>query len=151
MGTPRIPCVPKTFSHYKEKYNRCLLSGIVYAVINNSPKCYIFWHLIDNFCMQSYLLILIYLKKFRRYITKYTCRSKSHSLAIESGRYKNIARNDRKCTFCYHKDIEDVFHFLLKCPLYNSFRSRYIKNYYVKKTICIQMCPVIYLTIFYVM
>lgn len=144
MGTPRIPCVPKTFSHYKEKYNRCLLSGIVYAVINNSPKCYIFWHLIDNFCMQSYLLILIYLKKFRRYITKYTCRSKSHSLAIESGRYKNIARNDRKCTFCYHKDIEDVFHFLLKCPLYNSFRSRYIKNYYVKKpSVLIQTCPVI--------
>lgn len=102
----------------------------LYAVINNSPKCYIFSHLIDNFCMQSYLLKPIP-KKFKRCITKY--RLESHSLAVESGRYKNIARNERKCIFCNHNDIEDVFHFVLKCPLYNSLRSRYIKNYYVKK------------------
>lgn len=43
-------------------------------------------------------------------------------LAIESGKYKNIARNERRCTFCNHNNIEDVFRIMLKCSVYNSYR-----------------------------
>lgn len=93
-----------------------------------------FPHLIDNFCVQSYLLRTIP-QKFRRCITAYIDQN-LFLLSIESGRYKTIARNKRRCTFCNHNEIEDVFHFVLTCPLYNSLRSRYIQNYYVKKPSC---------------
>lgn len=93
-----------------------------------------FPHLRDNFCVQSYLLRTIP-QKFRRCITAYIDQN-LFLLSIESGRYKTIARNKRRCTFCNHNDIEDVFHFVLTCPLYNSLRSRYIQNYYVKKPTC---------------
>ena len=36
---------------------------------------------------------------------------------IELGRHNNIPRNERKCTLCNLNDIEDEFHFVLKCPV----------------------------------
>ena len=40
----------------------------------------------------------------------------SHQLNIESGRFQNIARQNRLCTLCNCQDIEDELHFILKCP-----------------------------------
>ena len=35
---------------------------------------------------------------------------------------------------CMHyEDIEDEFHFILKCPFYVELRKRYIKHYYYTK------------------
>lgn len=102
-----------------------------------------FRHLIDNFCVQSYLLRTIP-QKFRRCITAYIDQN-LFLLSIESGRYKTIARNKKRCTFCNHNEIEDVFHFVLTCPLYNSLRSRYIQDYYVKKPSCSNLSSYMYL------
>ena len=55
----------------------------------------------------------------------------SHSLAVESGRWhkpNKIPRNERKCFIC--DDIEDEYHFVLECPLYNDLRKKYVKNYF---------------------
>ena len=56
-------------------------------------------------------------------------RLSSHSLASETGRYEGVLNVNRVCKFC-KDDIEDEFHFILKCPTYQNFRSRYIKSYY---------------------
>jgi hypothetical protein len=56
----------------------------------------------------------------------------SHKLAIEVGRLKKVDRGCRKCFNC-DSLIEDEFHFILKCPVYNNLRKRYIKPYYWKK------------------
>ena len=37
---------------------------------------------------------------------------------------------DRKCIEC--NKLEDEFHFMLECPLYNYIRKRYISKYYWK-------------------
>ena len=39
----------------------------------------------------------------------------------------------RVCTLCDHNDIEDEFHFILKCPFYSDIRKMYIKKYYCQK------------------
>ena len=39
----------------------------------------------------------------------------------------------RVCTLCDHNDIEDEFHFILKCPFYSDIRKMYIKKYYYQK------------------
>ena len=48
---------------------------------------------------------------------KQICRIRmpSHNLAIEQGRHTNTTINNRNCKLC-HSDIEDEFHFVLKCP-----------------------------------
>ena len=45
-------------------------------------------------------------------------RLRSHSLAIETGRYTGIPRSDRICTFCNMNVVENKFHFPLACPYY---------------------------------
>ena len=56
-------------------------------------------------------------------------RLSSHSLAVETGIYQGVLNVNRVCRFC-KDDIEDEFPFILKCPTYQNFRSKYIKLYY---------------------
>ncbi len=60
-----------------------------------------------------------------RHLRKYlTClRLGCHSLQIEVGRYKNIPRENRMCTLCKHRNVEDECNFLLTCPLYSTLRD----------------------------
>ena len=58
-------------------------------------------------------------------------RLSSHNLAIESGRFTGITRLNR-LYFC-GDNIEDEFHFVLKCKTFQDFRNYLIKPYYWKK------------------
>ena len=49
-------------------------------------------------------------------------RLSDHTLAIEKGRHQDIIQCDRKCPFC-PENVEDEFHFLIKCPVYKSLRK----------------------------
>ena len=49
-------------------------------------------------------------------------RISAHNLAIEKGRHQNIPLNERICKLC-KLEIEDEIHFLLQCPILNSFRT----------------------------
>ena len=44
-------------------------------------------------------------------------------LAIETGRYKNISREDRLCSVC--NVLEDEYHALFVCHLYRNIRSQF--------------------------
>ena len=57
----------------------------------------------------------------------------AHSLNVEKGRYKNLPRNERKCSFCNMGEMEDEFHFVLVCPAFLDIREKYIKPYYYRK------------------
>ena len=57
-------------------------------------------------------------------------RCSSHNLAIEDGRYRNIERRQRKCTFCNINVIEDEYHFVLVCPLYRELRKALLPHFY---------------------
>ena len=62
-----------------------------------------------------------------KYVTAMSrLRISAHELMIEKGRYKNIKRQDRLCTYC--KEIEDELHFLDKCSLFNNQRDDLLKN-----------------------
>ena len=55
----------------------------------------------------------------------------SHRLEIEVGRWarpNRIPLDQRNCRAC--NKLEDEFHFLLECRLYNEIRKKYIKKYY---------------------
>ena len=69
------------------------------------------------------------MKKFRVAMTK--LRVSSHRLEIEVGRWTRPNRtpvDERKCRYC--NKLEDEFHFLLECTLYEDLRKQYIKKYF---------------------
>ena len=76
-------------------------------------------------------LIKINCYKVRNIIAR--LRLSSHQLYIESGRYNNTPRNDRKCTLCTSNDLEDEYHFVICCSLYSNLRIKYLPKYYYGK------------------
>ena len=95
--------------------------------VRNSPSIMLFKNIKENFQMADYLKLMEN-HKHRHVITK--IRLSSHCLEIERGRHRNIPRNDRLCTLCIQRTIEDEFHFILECPVYNNIRMQYIPNWY---------------------
>ena len=62
------------------------------------------------------------------------CRllTSSHSLHVESGRWRRNPVLPRERRFCYNcpGKVEDEFHFILECPAYNMLRRQLIPRYY---------------------
>ncbi|KAK2149938.1 hypothetical protein LSH36_430g02000 [Paralvinella palmiformis] len=66
---------------------------------------------------------------FRKALT--ALRLSSHHWKIEMGRWHKphpIHRNDRLCQIC--NALEDEYHFICECPVYNEIRLIYISRYY---------------------
>ena len=59
----------------------------------------------------------------KQHLIAYTrFRLRSHSLAIETGRHRNIPREHRTCLYCDSDQVEDEVHFLLFCAFYDELR-----------------------------
>jgi hypothetical protein len=57
-------------------------------------------------------------------------RISAHKLMIEMGRYtipKTVPEN-RLCTFCDLHEVEDEFHFMMKCTLYEDYRGKLLSE-----------------------
>ena len=67
-------------------------------------------------------------RKYRNAIAK--LRLSSHRLFIETGRYTGVPRDERKCVYCELNDIEDEYHFVLRCSKYQILRHQYIPRYF---------------------
>ena len=48
---------------------------------------------------------------------------------IEKGRHYNISREFRVCIYC-ETLLEDEYHLMLVCPLYDDIRNKYLPLYY---------------------
>ena len=88
-------------------------------------------HLIANVNVKWYL-DFVTVQKFRYTFTR--LRVASHRLEIEAGRWHKPNRTpveENKCLFC-RNSLEDEFHFVIECPLYQDLRREYIfiKRYF---------------------
>ena len=95
--------------------------------INNSQRLKSYCRFKNTFELETYL-DKIQIKKYRISLTKF--RLSSHDLEVEKGRFLNIDRENRKCKLCNTNKIENEYHFLLVCPLYNDIRKKYFKRYF---------------------
>ena len=55
-------------------------------------------------------------------------RISSHSLMIEKGRHLSLDPKDRLCHHCNLNEVEDEFHFIMKCTLYNDSRMKLLSD-----------------------
>ncbi len=51
-------------------------------------------------------------------------------LPIETGRFRNVKEDVRKCCVCNNEEIENEFHVLCVCNAYNEFRNVLYNNIY---------------------
>lgn len=98
-----------------------------YLFFEESSKCIFYKYIYDTHGLQFYLRRAVNYV-FKPLICKY--RIHAHCLQIETGRFYNVNRNERYCTMCNDRLIEDEYHFILICRKYEDIRKRYIKQYY---------------------
>ena len=92
-----------------------------------SSKCD-YYSVFKPYIYTEYYLACVTIKRFRVSLARFRCSS--HDLWIEKGRFYNIKREDRLCKSCNINVLENEYHFLLVCPLYNKLRRQYLKKYY---------------------
>ena len=92
-----------------------------------STKCE-YYLAVKTYINTEYYLSCVTVKKFRVSLARFRCSS--HDLWIEKGRYFNIKREERLCRSCSNNAVENEYHFLFICPLYNDLRIKYLNEYY---------------------
>lgn len=116
-------------SELKQRLNDTFIQNW-FERLGNSTRAS-FYRTFSNFQFQPYLLKL---NVFKYIQATSRLRMSSHRLAIESGRWARPCKvpvDQRKCTIC--GVLEDEYHFVLECRLYNDLRIRYIPPYFWKR------------------
>lgn len=109
-------------------YDNCL--QLWNALLENSTRARTY-KLFSCFRYQPYLDI-VKITKFKKALTR--LRVSSHYLEVEAGRWhrpQKISFDERKCRLC--NTLEDEFHFLFECPLYQDIRQMHMKKHFWKR------------------
>lgn len=93
-----------------------------YDNLTSQPKMEYYCRFKKEFLFEEYLTC-VKNDKHRKELSRF--RLSSHSLEIETGRYTNINRDNRKCKLCSHDTVESEYHFLLCCTAYSDLRKKY--------------------------
>ena len=103
--------------------------------IDRSPKCLVYKAFKKEFCFEDYLDFLP--KHLSLYLLKF--RLMNHKFPIETGRYHNIARQDRICHLCNNIALGDEFHYLLECQHFSTERKKNLKRYFTQFPNCYKL------------
>ena len=79
----------------------------------------------EHLGMENYLNTI---RNVKRRIQLSKLRLSNHVLMIEKGRQYGIEPGNRLCPLCLNGNVEDEFHFLLKCKTYSHLRKNLLEN-----------------------
>ena len=96
------------------------------AEINDCRKLKYYCKFKVDFIFEPYLFNI---KSDRLRISLTRFRLSAHSVAIETGRFINVDRENRLCLVCNQKCVESKFHFLLVCNKYRDLRYLFLNKY----------------------
>lgn len=115
--------------NFKQRISDCCYQEWL-SSINNSNKLTTYCSFKTLLEPEKYLSC-VHIPKFKITLTKFRCSD--HKLEIENGRKENINAMERVCKYCLtlnYSCVENEYHFICKCPLYNDLRTKYL--YHVK-------------------
>ena len=93
------------------------------AMISDSGKARHYRFIMPSLQTVNYIFYNIPLK-FRIALSKLKCSA--HCLNVEVGRHNNIDYQERLCNLCDTQEVEDEYHFVIKCPVYKYLRNVYL-------------------------
>lgn len=85
----------------------------VFNIVKESYDCEKYINIIDDRFLRKYLSMV---------------RLSCHPLKVETGRYKKIPKHLRICDFCDSHEVEDEYHTLIKCKLYENLRNQFFSD-----------------------
>ncbi len=96
------------------------------AINTTQPKLRTYCRFKMEFIIENY--VKLYKRSARVNFTK--LRISTHPLMVEKGRHLSpkLPLSERLCKYCSLQEIEDEFHFVMKCTLYNSQRDKLFKE-----------------------
>lgn len=105
-------------NNLKNVYNNLWLD----AINNHQNKLRTYCKFKLSYSLENYVTLLK--RKFISVFCK--LRISSHKLRIETGRYSSprLPPEQRICNHCNLGEIEDEFHFIMRCTLYNDLRQK---------------------------
>jgi hypothetical protein len=117
---------------FKQRLIDCYVQQWRAGLRDNNILNNLYVYIKDEFVISDYLN-KIKTKKLRQSLTR--IRVSAHTLRIETGRHgrNRIERTQRTCLICGTSDIEDEYHFILKCNAYQTLRLQYIKPYFYRR------------------
>ena len=82
-------------------------------------------------------------KRERRVLLK--LRGGTVAFQVETGSWQGVKREDRLCKECTRNEVEDVTHWLLRCPAWNSYRQSLLPELHTQNTQKAQLtyCPLL--------
>lgn len=107
----KIPIIKETFDIYKKQWELEVLK---------KPKLRIYVQFKVCFSTEPY--VNCNMKRRQRSLCA-QLRAGVLPLEVEVGRYKGVPEEDRLCAVCDLSLVEDEFHFMFYCPLYNDLRN----------------------------
>ena len=98
--------------HTIKKKLKDLFLDQFFKKLNNNRKLGIYNTVKRNYIFENYLSEI---KNPNHRVSVTKLRTSTHKFPIETGRYKNIPRSQRKCTICDADEIGDEFYYLMNC------------------------------------
>jgi hypothetical protein len=111
----------KTFSKYLTDTLMQQYENKWVNIINLKPKLELYRQYKNKYNEEAYCNVS--LKRGQRSVLA-KIRLGVFPINLEIGRYSGIPREERLCICCQMKEIENEFHILFKCPIYNIERGK---------------------------
>lgn len=109
---------------------------IWHASMFNSPKALNYRIFKTNFEFEEYFSIL----NIKEAVRLCRFRTTNNYLPIETGRWRNVARENRYCHLCNCEKIGDEYHYILECTSIHDQRKIYLPRYYLKRYNTFKFC-----------
>ena len=97
------------------------------SLVQNSPKAINYKTFKTEFKYEEYLNIL----EIKDAVLLCRFRTTNNKLPIETGRWQNIPRENRKCILCNRSQIGDEYHYIFECIYFNQKRKHSLLNYFI--------------------
>ena len=104
--------------------------------MEQSSKCSLYRNFKDELKFERYLVSV----KFPLKSAMIRFRTSNHNLPIELGRYVNIDREERRCTFCNTGDIGDEYRYFCICSYFDLPRKELLPRAIYRHPSVLKFC-----------
>ena len=93
-------------------------------------SCIMYRTLKINLELERYLILLDCIDKIN--ICRFRCRNIKIPIVTLGYTNRDTLYENRLCTICDMNEIGDESHYILRCPVFQSHRTRYISSYFIR-------------------